>query len=60
MDISDAIAFLKHLREHNNGPLDLETVRTMNMNGFDVIPDYRTMQQIAEAYLREHNEEIFR
>ncbi|KGO76190.1 hypothetical protein PITC_050200 [Penicillium italicum] len=60
MDISDAIAFLKHLREHNNGPLDSETVRTMNMNGFDVIPDHRTMQKMADAYRREHNEEIFK
>ncbi|KAJ5500855.1 hypothetical protein N7463_008105 [Penicillium fimorum] len=60
MDISDAIAFLKHLREQNNGPLDSETVRRMNMNGFDVIPDHRTMQQIADAYRREHNEEIFK
>lgn len=43
-DMSDAVAMLKHLRTENNGPLDLEVVRTMNMNGFDVLPDHRMMQ----------------
>lgn len=60
MDIVDAIAFLKHLKARNNGPLDLETIRTMNMNGFDLIPDYKTMQQVADAYRHKYNEEVFR
>lgn len=60
MDMSDAVAILKHLRTRNNGPLDLEAIRTMNVNGFDVLPDYRTMQKVAEEYRREYNEEIFR
>jgi len=60
MDVSDAIAFLKHLRERNNGPLNMESIRIMNMNGFDVIPDHGTMQRIAEAYRGKYNEEIFK
>lgn len=60
LDMVDAVAFLKHLREQNNGPLDLESIRTMNVNRFDLLPDHRTMQQVADAYRREHNEEIFK
>ncbi|KAJ5091892.1 hypothetical protein NUU61_006762 [Penicillium alfredii] len=60
LDMVDAVAFLKHLREQNNGPLDLESIRTMNVNRFDLLPDHRTMQQVADAYRQEHNEEIFK
>ena len=60
IDIADAIAFLKVLKESNNGPLDLETIRTMNMNGFDLIPDHKTMQQVADAYRHKYNGDIFK
>jgi hypothetical protein len=60
LDIADAIAFLNVLKTRNEGPLDLESIRTMNMNGFDVIPDYKTMQQVADAYRPKYNEEIFK
>ncbi|CRL27977.1 unnamed protein product [Penicillium camemberti] len=60
LDLADAVALLKQLRTRNDGPLDLETIRTMNVNGFDVIPDHRTMHQVAEAYRREYNEDIFK
>jgi hypothetical protein len=59
LDIADAIAFLNVLKTRNEGPLDLESIRTMNMNGFDVIPDYKTMQRVADAYRHKYNEEIF-
>lgn len=55
-----ATVFLKQLKERNNSPLDLETIRTMNINGFDVIPDHNTMRQVADAYRREYNEEVFK
>lgn len=60
IDIADAVAFLKLLKERNNGPLDLEMIWTMNMNGFDLIPDYKTMQQVADAYRHKYKEEIFK
>jgi hypothetical protein len=60
LDMADAIAILKHLRAKKNGPLDSESIRTMNANKFDVIPDHWTMQQVADAYRREYNEEIFK
>ncbi|KAJ5837154.1 hypothetical protein N7447_003180 [Penicillium robsamsonii] len=60
LDLSDAVALLKQLRTRNDGPLDLETIRTMNMNGFDVIPDHGIMHQVADAYRREYNEDIFK
>lgn len=60
IDIADAIAFLKLLKERNNGSLDLEMIQTMKMNGFDLIPDYKTMQQVADAYRHKYKEEIFK
>ena len=60
IDIADAIAFLKLLKECNNGPLDLEMIWTMNMNRFNLIPDYKTMQQVADAYRHNYKEEIFK
>ncbi|KAJ9491701.1 hypothetical protein VN97_g1514 [Penicillium thymicola] len=60
IDIADAIAFLKLLEERNNGPLDLEMIRKMNMNGFGLIPDHKTMQQVAGAYRHKYKEEIFK
>ncbi|KAG2413202.1 hypothetical protein HFD88_002391 [Aspergillus terreus] len=60
LDMGDAVTFLKHLRERNNGPLDLGLIRRLNINTFDVIPDQMTMQQVANAYRQKYNEEIFR
>lgn len=59
LDMADTISLLKHLRVRNNGPLNSESIRTMNMNGFDVSPDHRIMQRVADAYRRKYNEEIF-
>ncbi|CAG7941362.1 unnamed protein product [Penicillium salamii] len=60
LDIADAIAILKYIRTQNNGPLDEEAIRTMNMNGFDVLPDHRTMKRVADEYHRVHGESIFK
>ncbi|KAJ5923692.1 hypothetical protein N7454_008937 [Penicillium verhagenii] len=59
LDMGDAVTFLKYLRTRNKGPLDAESVRTMNINGFDVIPDDRTMRQVADEYRNKYNEDIF-
>lgn len=60
MDMADAVAFLRYLRTRDNGPLVLESVRTMNLNGFDVVPDKRTMYLVTCEYRKKYNEEIFR
>ncbi|KAK1144199.1 hypothetical protein N8T08_005612 [Aspergillus melleus] len=60
LDMVDAVTFLKHMRERNGGPLDLELIRTMNMNQFDVIPDHQTLLQVADAYRRRYKEEVFK
>ncbi|CAG7930368.1 unnamed protein product [Penicillium olsonii] len=60
MDISDAVAMLKHMRTRNDGPMDGEVVRKMNMNGFDVEPDRETMNRVADEYRRKYGEEIFK
>ncbi|KAL1855014.1 hypothetical protein Plec18170_004427 [Paecilomyces lecythidis] len=59
-DMTDALALLKALRVRNNGPLDEESIRTMNVNGFDVLPDHETMQRVAREYRHKYNEDIFR
>ncbi|KAJ5181357.1 hypothetical protein N7491_000909 [Penicillium cf. griseofulvum] len=60
LDLSDVVAVLKQLRTRNDGPLDLGTIRTMDMNGFDVILDHRTTNQVADAYRHKYNEDFFR
>jgi hypothetical protein len=58
-DMADAVALLKQLRDKNKGPLNVESIRTMNLNGFDVSPDHGTMKGVADFYRRTYNEEIF-
>ncbi|KAJ5928332.1 hypothetical protein N7466_007288 [Penicillium verhagenii] len=58
-DIIDVIALLKYIKEHNNGPLDLEKIQTIKMNRFNVIPYHRTMQRVAEVYRQNYNKDIF-
>ncbi|PGH19381.1 hypothetical protein AJ80_04022 [Polytolypa hystricis UAMH7299] len=58
-DLGDCLAMLKYLRERNNGPLDREHIRTLNLNGFDVVPDDQTMDTIETAYRDSYNEDIF-
>lgn len=59
LDLSDALAMLKLLRDRKGDKLDMEYHRTMNRNGFDVLPGVQTMQRVAAAYQAEYNEEIF-
>ncbi|TGO25167.1 hypothetical protein BPAE_0086g00320 [Botrytis paeoniae] len=47
-DMSDAVAMLKYLKDAK-GPLDREYIRTLDMNGFDVVPDDHTMNSVAES-----------
>ncbi|ESZ91176.1 hypothetical protein SBOR_8441 [Sclerotinia borealis F-4128] len=58
LDMSDAMAMLKYLKEAK-GPLDREYIRTLNMNGFDVVPDNATMNRVAAEYRRIYGEEAF-
>ncbi|TEY83987.1 hypothetical protein BOTCAL_0023g00060 [Botryotinia calthae] len=57
-DISDAVAMLKYLKDAK-GPLDREYIRTLDMNGFDVVPDDHTMNRVAAEYQRVYGEEVF-
>ncbi|RAK77238.1 uncharacterized protein BO72DRAFT_107781 [Aspergillus fijiensis CBS 313.89] len=59
-DMEDALALLKALKLRNKGPLDQESVRRMNMNGFDVLPSYETMQRVSREYQQKYNEDIFK
>ncbi|KAJ5707745.1 hypothetical protein N7488_007546 [Penicillium malachiteum] len=60
LDMTDAVALLDALRERNDGPLDMESVRRMNANGFDVLPDIRIMEKVAGEYQAKYNREIFK
>jgi hypothetical protein len=59
LEMADAVALLKQLREKNNGPPNVESIRTMNLNRFDVSPDHGTMKRVADVYRSTYNEEIF-
>ncbi|EEQ30553.1 hypothetical protein McanMca71_000743 [Microsporum canis] len=59
-DLSDCLAMLRYLRGQQNGPLDREHIRTLNVNNFDIMPDEKTMDIIATAYREKFDEEIFK
>ncbi|KAL1973204.1 hypothetical protein VTN31DRAFT_6746 [Thermomyces dupontii] len=59
-DWSDCLAMLNWLRDQNNGPLDREHIRCLDINGFGVVPDHSNMGVIAAAYREKYKEEIFR
>ncbi|KAK2808493.1 hypothetical protein FQN50_004702 [Emmonsiellopsis sp. PD_5] len=59
-DLSDCLAMLKVLREKNNGPLNYEYIRSLNANGFDVVPSGEAMDSIAATYREKYHEEIFK
>lgn len=59
LDMSDALAMLRFLRDKNGGKLDMEYHRRLNVNGFDVVPDRRTMHSVAAAYRAKYSEDIF-
>ncbi|EEH08778.1 conserved hypothetical protein [Histoplasma capsulatum var. duboisii H88] len=58
-DLSDCLAMLKWLRDRNDGPLDRERIRGLDVNGFGVGPDKATMDTIATAYCEKYGERIF-
>ncbi|KAJ5730756.1 uncharacterized protein N7483_005264 [Penicillium malachiteum] len=60
LDITDAVALLESLRERSGAPLDMESIRRMNWNGFDVLPDVKTMEMVAAKYRAKYNREIFK
>jgi hypothetical protein len=39
----DALSIPKNLRDGENDSLGAESIRNMNMDGFDIIPDHHTM-----------------
>ncbi|PYH77477.1 hypothetical protein BO82DRAFT_378051 [Aspergillus uvarum CBS 121591] len=59
-DMEDALALLKELKLRNKGPLDEDSIRRMNMNGFDVLPSHETMQRVARAYQQKYIGQLFR
>lgn len=59
LDMSDAVAMLKFLCDKKGDKIDLEYYRTLNINGFDVLPDYETMQRVADEYKAKYDEDIF-
>ncbi|KAF3896572.1 mRNA capping enzyme family protein [Trichophyton interdigitale] len=58
-DMNDCLAMLKCLRERQDGLLDREYIRTLNVNSFDVLPDHEVMELIATTYRDKYHEEIF-
>ncbi|GLA92461.1 hypothetical protein AtubIFM57143_007985 [Aspergillus tubingensis] len=59
LDLADAVAMLKFMKERKGGKLDKEYCRTLNKNGFDVMPDVETMNCVAAAYKATYGEDAF-
>ncbi|KAE8146058.1 hypothetical protein BDV25DRAFT_144078 [Aspergillus avenaceus] len=59
LDLSDALAMLNLLKNTQGGKLDMEYYRTLNINGFDVVPSPEAMLRVAAAYRARYNEDIF-
>ncbi|KAB8231250.1 hypothetical protein BDV23DRAFT_169974 [Aspergillus alliaceus] len=59
LDLSDALAMLKLLKDTKGGKLDMEYYRTLNINGFDVVPNIETMKRISAAYKAKYKEDVF-
>lgn len=59
LDLSDALAMLKLLKNTKGGKLDMEYYRTLNINGFDVVPNIETMKRISAAYKAKYEEDVF-
>ncbi|KAB8077334.1 hypothetical protein BDV29DRAFT_62211 [Aspergillus leporis] len=59
LDLSDALAMLNLLKNARGRKLDMEYYRTLNINGFDVVPDLETMQRVSAAYKAKYDEDIF-
>ncbi|KKZ64148.1 hypothetical protein EMCG_01496 [[Emmonsia] crescens] len=59
LDMSDALALLKYMRDRKGDLLDREHIRTLNSNSFDIIPTEETMEQVAAAFWRKYHGNIF-
>ncbi|KAK2739765.1 hypothetical protein FQN57_006462 [Myotisia sp. PD_48] len=59
LEIIDALAILKRMRDKAGDVLDREYIRTLNINGFDMVPDTFTMDLVERAYRAKYGEEIF-
>ncbi|KFX95822.1 hypothetical protein O988_05618 [Pseudogymnoascus sp. VKM F-3808] len=59
-DLSDAVSILHLLVERNGDqPLDRDHIRQLNRNGFEVLPDERTLDVIAHIYRQTYNKDVF-
>ncbi|EEQ92452.1 hypothetical protein RJZ56_002966 [Blastomyces dermatitidis] len=59
LDMSDALALLKYMKDRKGELLDKEHIRTLNSNSFDIIPTRETMEQVAAAFWRKYRGNIF-
>ncbi|RDL35155.1 Uncharacterized protein BP5553_07086 [Venustampulla echinocandica] len=59
VDMEDALALFKHFRDANGGPLDMESFRNLNLNGFDLVPEHNHMEKVAARYQDMYKEELF-
>ncbi|RMJ24661.1 hypothetical protein PHISP_04466 [Aspergillus sp. HF37] len=58
-DMSDVLILLKSLGNEKGGKLDMEYYRTLNVNGFDIVPSVETMKRVAAVYKTQYNDDIF-
>jgi hypothetical protein len=56
VDLPDAAALIRLMRDNGAPELSWEYVRALNFNGFDIPPTDEAIQQVADYYLRTYGE----
>jgi hypothetical protein len=56
VDLPDAAALVKLMRDNGAPPLTFEYVRGLNFNGFDIPPTDEAIQQVADYYVKTYGE----
>jgi hypothetical protein len=59
LNMTDALAILKYIKEMSNGLLNRRAIQTMNISGFDILPSDQTMDFVAYEYRKKYSEEVF-
>lgn len=56
VDISDAAALVKLMRNSGGLPLSFQWIRNLNLNGFDVPPTKEAIEEVARFYIQAYGE----
>ncbi|EGC46505.1 conserved hypothetical protein [Histoplasma capsulatum var. duboisii H88] len=58
-DVEDVLVILNTLIDQNEGPLERDTIRKLNRNGFDVAIAHSVLDRVAKAYQERYGNNPF-